>query len=520
MKENKAFSKIWLLVVLLVTFVSGCGGSGSDSNVDPSAKAITAYSFAGGTGTIDETAKTIAVTLPSGTDVTVLVANFTTTGAGVKVAAVAQTSDATANNFTTPVAYTVTAADGSTATYTVTVTVASITAKSITSYSLAGVAGTINETAKTITVTMPAGTVLAGLAATFTTTGTSVKVGTTVQLSGVTANDFTNSVAYKVSAADNSTVTYAVTVTVASVSAKAITAYSIAGFTGSAGTINETATPKTIAVTVPNGTNITALVAAFTTTGTGIKVAAAAQKSGITANNFTTPVAYTVTAVDGTTATYNVTVTVAANSAKAVTAYSLAGVAGAVNETAKSIAVTLPSGTSLAAQVATFTTTGTGVKVGTVVQTSTITANNFTTPVAYIVTAADGTTATYTVTVTMSAAKGPAPVLLGAAGNYVILATSEVSTVPASVITGDVGLSPAATSFLHGFSLTMVGTVSATSTQVTGSLYGADMSPPTSTRHRSITASRRTKRRFAAFWKQRSAIAKWKTSWCKRVMPS
>jgi hypothetical protein len=72
-----------------------------------------------------------------------------------------------------------------------------------------------------------------------------------------------------------------------------------------------------------------------------------------------------------------------------------------------------------------------------------------------------------------------APVLLGAAGNYVILAKTEVSTVPASVITGDVGVSPAATSYLTGFSLTMVGTTSATSPQVTGNLFGADMTTPT-----------------------------------------
>ncbi|MDO8491529.1 MAG: ice-binding family protein, partial [Dehalococcoidia bacterium] len=72
-----------------------------------------------------------------------------------------------------------------------------------------------------------------------------------------------------------------------------------------------------------------------------------------------------------------------------------------------------------------------------------------------------------------------APVNLGTAGNYVILAKTGVSTVPASVITGDVGLSPAATDALTGFSLTMVGTLSATSTQVTGSLYAGDMTVPT-----------------------------------------
>jgi hypothetical protein len=49
------------------------------------------------------------------------VANFTTTGASVSVGATAQVSGTTANDFTSPVDYTVTAADGSTVDYTVTV---------------------------------------------------------------------------------------------------------------------------------------------------------------------------------------------------------------------------------------------------------------------------------------------------------------------------------------------------------------------------------------------------------------
>lgn len=76
---------------------------------------------------------------------------------------------------------------------------------------------------------------------------------------------------------------------------------------------------------------------------------------------------------------------------------------------------------------------------------------------------------------------GPSPVLLGTAGNYVILAETGVSTVPGSAVTGDIGLSPAATTYLTGFSLTMVGTTAAISPQVTGSLYAADMTAPTST---------------------------------------
>jgi hypothetical protein len=52
--------------------------------------------------------------------------------------------------------------------------------------------------------------------------------------------------------------------------------------------------------------------------------------------------------------------------------------------------------------------------------------------------------------------------------------------VPTSAITGDVGVSPAAATFLTGFSLTLdSGNVFSTSPQVTGVLYAADYAPPT-----------------------------------------
>ena len=73
---------------------------------------------------------------------------------------------------------------------------------------------------------------------------------------------------------------------------------------------------------------------------------------------------------------------------------------------------------------------------------------------------------------------GTSAVDLKSAANYVILAQSAVSTVPNSIITGDVGLSPAATSYLTGFDLNLVGAY-ATSTQVTGNLHAATMTSPT-----------------------------------------
>jgi len=72
--------------------------------------------------------------------------------------------------------------------------------------------GTLDEGAHTVTVGVPAGTNVTGLVGVFTSTGAQVKVGSTVQVSGTTANDFTNSVTYTVVAEDTSTQDYVVTV--------------------------------------------------------------------------------------------------------------------------------------------------------------------------------------------------------------------------------------------------------------------------------------------------------------------
>jgi hypothetical protein len=69
---------------------------------------------------------------------------------------------------------------------------------------------------------------------------------------------------------------------------------------------------------------------------------------------------------------------------------------------------------------------------------------------------------------------------LGSAGNYAILAKTGISTVPTSAVTGDLGIYPAAASYITGFPLTADATNEfATSPQVTGKIYASDYQPPT-----------------------------------------
>jgi len=84
---------------------------------------------------------------------------------------------------------------------------------------------------------------------------------------------------------------------------------------------------------------------------------------------------------------------------------------------------------------------------------------------------------------------GPAPVDLGQAGFYVdqvsgtgfvVLAKAAISTTGTTHVTGNLGLSPAAASFITGFAMNLpVNGLSSTSALVTGNLFASDYFPPT-----------------------------------------
>jgi hypothetical protein len=199
---------------------------------------------------------------------------------------------------------------------------------------------------------------------------------------------------------------------------KVITAYSFQGFSPAAvGTIDEA--NHTIALSVPFGTNVTALVATFTANpeaAVTVPPSDAIEESGVTPHDFTHPVVYKVQARDTTSVNYTVTVTVASptptppppspSSAKQITAFSFEGLAlpavGVITEQPPEspIVVTVPYGTNVRALVATFTTSpGAKAFVNGIEQVSGVTANDFTPTVTYEVQAADGSSQLYRVAV-------------------------------------------------------------------------------------------------------------------------
>jgi hypothetical protein len=369
--------------------------------VASNAKALTSFSFTTPAVSGSITAGMVDVGVPVGTPLTALVANFTSSPAStVTVGGVPQVSGVTSNTFTSPVTYRVTAEDGSTADYLVTVRIGSSSGKSLTAFSFVSPPVTATITGSAISASLPSGTPVTGLIATFAASpSASVSVGGVAQVSGTTPNDFTNPVTYLVTAQDGSTATYVVTVTLAKSSAHELTSFSIVA-PPATGTIVGT----NVAVAIPNGTGLTSLVASFVASPRAIvTVNAVPQMSGVTANDFTTPVAYVVTAEDGSASTYTVTVGARASNQKDILTFSFSsppavGVVGSA-----SVALTVPSSTSsLSALVANFTLSpGASAAVGGTPQVSGATSNDFSRPVTYVVTAADLSTKTYTATATL-----------------------------------------------------------------------------------------------------------------------
>jgi hypothetical protein len=174
---------------------------------------------------------------------------------------------------------------------------AGISAKTITAFDFSDPAaiGVIGEASHAISLAVPFGTDVTALVPNIVHTGASISPA-----SG-TAQDFTAPVAYTVAANDGSTQEYRATVYVMAESTKAISSFSFST-PAAVGVINET--NHTIAITVPNLTDLTALVPTIGHTGASVTPA-----SGV-ARDFSDPVSYAVRAKNASVQTYLVTVSV------------------------------------------------------------------------------------------------------------------------------------------------------------------------------------------------------------------
>ncbi len=168
---------------------------------------------------------------------------------------------------------------------------------------------------------------------------------------------------------------------------KEISSFSIVSPVSVAGII----TGNNIAVTVPFGTDVTAM-----TPSTIFKGSMLTPGPNVV-QNYTAPVNYTVTAIDTTTRVYTVTVTIALNPAKDITSFGFPSVPVAGSIIGTSISVTVPYGTNVTNLVPSIISSP-----GASVSPMPSMPQDFTSPFIYTVTAADTSTKVYTVTVTIT----------------------------------------------------------------------------------------------------------------------
>ncbi|MCR8636489.1 polysaccharide lyase family 8 super-sandwich domain-containing protein [Paenibacillus radicis (ex Xue et al. 2023)] len=253
------------------------------------------------------------VTLPYGAPLNQPIA-FTTTGASVKINGNALNSGDSlmftpiSRSQWQPVTVAVYAESGRIQKYTLKTSVLS----ALPSLSIGGRAATVSDAAYSATVSLPYGSSLTQ-AITYVTNGQTVKFngvplssGNTYTFSSLSPTQM-QPVSVSVYASNGYYETYTLNTRVALSNEKVLSQFA---FTkpNSTGTINEAA--KTVNLTVPYGTDVTQLTASFQITGSGLKANGQLQASGVTVNNFTNPVIYTVIAADGSEANYTVTVVV------------------------------------------------------------------------------------------------------------------------------------------------------------------------------------------------------------------
>jgi len=328
---------------------------------------------------VDPDLATVNIEMPFGTDLFGLAPNHIALSGGASVSP----SSGLAQDFRSPVIYTVTARDGTTTrdwTVTVTTTPPS-TATAITSFTLPELIApaTINTGVQLVLGRVPYGTDLTTLVP-----GIEVSPGASIDPSPGLATDFTNPVSYIVVAQDGTTFqNWVVAILMEPNTETDIISFEIPELLAPV-TINTGL--HTVVGSVPFGTDLTALVPVIEMSG-----GASSNPLSGAAVDFSSPVVYTVTADDGTTMQdWTVTITAGAASTETdITSFTLAELAvpATIDDAMHTVAGEVPYGTDLTSQVPAIE-----VSSGATINPASGVAADFSSPVIYTVTAQDGST--------------------------------------------------------------------------------------------------------------------------------
>ena len=347
---------------------------------------------------------TVSIEVAYGTNISSLVATFTISeNATVAIVSTEQVSGVTENDFSSPVTYTITAEDASEQNWIVTVTEALNDENDFLTFSFAEQSGTAIIHNDTIIIEVVFGTDLTDLVATFTLSPeATAKIGTTDQVSGTTANDFTSDVTYTIHAEDGTTQDWIVMVTIDENTENDILTFTFPEQNDPA-VIN--ATDHTVQIELVPGSSLYGLTATFTLSENAhAYVSGTEQASGTTSNDFDTDVVYTIIAHDDTEQEWTVTVSVEPYHGNDFLTFSFAEQTGdaVIDSDNHTIDVEVNESTNIASLVASFTISdGATIDIDGTSQTSGVTENDFSTTVSYDITAEDGNSQAWVVNVTV-----------------------------------------------------------------------------------------------------------------------
>ena len=200
----KGILRIGMALLAVVWFMSAC-----DVEKEPyvqgaeDEKMILKFDVDTISGFVDESAKTVRLDFPAGTDVSCLTPTIM-----VSTYATIEPESGVAQDFTLPVYYTVTAFNGTSVQYEVEAVVHDAdNEKSILSFVIGDEEGSIDELTRQVWLTMPEGTDVTNLVPTIV-----VSEGATVSPASGEAQDFTDPVIYTVTALNGTTAAYTVKV--------------------------------------------------------------------------------------------------------------------------------------------------------------------------------------------------------------------------------------------------------------------------------------------------------------------
>jgi len=357
-----------------MTFVMPANNIKIFASVHTSDVVIGSFILSGVKGDVDNEENVITVKLDNSVDLTNIAPDkFEIVGAAKVEPAIAEKLD-----FTKDVIYTVTSEAGTTETFTV--KVIALEDGYITSFDVLGKTAEINQETGEINISISKDIDLSSVTPKIAWSGSSITPNGIVDLSDLTET-------YIVTSSEGSTKTYIVTVTIpADETALQEFVIEIPGTSNVIWNIDEDT--KTIRVLVPYGTDVSACVVTdyeWYGMATNLKVG---DVLNLTKCNY-----LTIKADNGETQTYSILALEAPSSMKQIHQFSLYGKEGVIDETNKTITVTLPSKydiRNIAPDVVTFTAKNIEdiyIK------------RNFTQTVEYVVNAYDGSSVVYTVTV-------------------------------------------------------------------------------------------------------------------------